>query len=97
MAFFNKIIAIFQFQPHLNIIETNKFCSSLFKLRMSSHRLHTETGRWTKPLSTPIYDRKCSVCNILEDEYHFILECQKFYDLKIKLKLIPDLYRIRHC
>ena len=60
---------------------------------MSTHRLHIETSRWTKRLSTPINDRKCSVCNILEDEYHFILECQMFNDLKIKL--IPDLYRIR--
>ena len=30
------------------------------RLRMASHRLHLETGRW---ISTDLTDRTCSYCN----------------------------------
>ena len=52
-----------------------KFCQALTKLRVSSHRLAVEVGRWNKPVRTPIDDRKCIFCNVLVDEYHFVLEC----------------------
>ena len=46
------------------------------RFRVSSHRLQIEAGRWSRPIRTPIIDEhKCIVCNYLEDEYHFILEC----------------------
>jgi len=57
---------------------------------MSSHRLFIETGRWRKPVSVPIQDRKCIVCNKLEDEYHFVLECIHYSDLR--KQLIPQNY-----
>ena len=31
-----------------------------------------------------IDERKCRVCDKLEDEYHCLLECQLFTDLRIK-------------
>ena len=33
-----------------------------------------QTGRWTRPV-TPRNSRKCVTCNKLDDEYHFLLEC----------------------
>ena len=41
------------------------------RLRVSSHRLNIEAGRWCRPQTTPTEKRKC---NKLEDEYHFLLE-----------------------
>ena len=52
---------------------------------MSSHRLFIETGRWRKPVSVPIDDRKCIACDKLEDEYHFVLECIHYSDLRNSL------------
>jgi len=71
-AGFYKHFAVFMFQPYLDTLNLARFriCSSL--LRMSSHRLFIETGRWRKPVSVPIDDRKCIACNKLEDEYHFV-------------------------
>ncbi len=43
------------------------------------HRLEIESGRWIR---TPIDNRKCSVCFLLEDEYHFVLECPLYSDLR---------------
>ena len=49
---------------------------------MPSHRLEIEAGRWIKPNSIPLENRKCSVCLRLEDEYHFVLECQIYVELR---------------
>ena len=42
-------IAIFQFQPYLEIVNVKKFRTTLSKLRTSSHRLEIEVGRWARP------------------------------------------------
>jgi len=59
-----------------------KFRMSLSRLRMSSHRLKVETGRWQKPTAIPFNERKCTVCLKLEDEFHFLLECPLYKDLR---------------
>ena len=49
---------------------------------MSSHRLSIESGRWARPTSIP--------CNVLEDEFHFVIECKIFIELRTKY--IPKYY-----
>ena len=51
---------------------------------MSSHHLEIESGRWAQPNSIPEDNRKCQVCNIIEDEYPFVLECSMLIDLRKK-------------
>ena len=55
--------------------------TSLTKLRLGSHNLLVERGRWSK---TTYEERKCIVCNEIEDEYHFVIDCIKYHDLRIK-------------
>ena len=38
----------------------------------------------------PINERKCSLCQVLEDEYHFVLECNVYAELRYKY--IPKYY-----
>ena len=33
-------------------------------------------------IKTPISDRKCKLCNTLEDEFNFLLECPLYNDLR---------------
>ena len=89
-AVFYRSFASFQFQPYLEHLTVNKFSQALSKIRVSSHRLEIEAGRWVRPHSTPINDRKCLVCQVLEDEYHFIIECQRYTELR--RKYIPIYY-----
>ena len=72
-------------------MNVSKFRIALTQLRVSSHRLEIETGRWTKPNKIIRENRKCSV---LEDEYHFMFECKLYNDLRKKY-IKP--YFLRHC
>ena len=80
-ANFYSAISKFQFQSYLDNINILKFSQALSKLRMSSHRLEIEAGRWARPNRIPIDERKCSICGKLEDEYNFVIECVLYIDL----------------
>ena len=43
-----------------------------------------EAGRWVKQNRVPIHERKCSFCNIIEDEYHFVIQCAAYSELREK-------------
>ena len=70
-----KHTASFKFQSYSNECKITKFRVSMSRLRLSAHRLCIETGRRTKPNSIPVNERKCLICNVIEDEYHFVLGC----------------------
>ena len=72
----------FHFEKYLNCIQINKYRIALTKFRVSSHDLAVETGRYT---NVAVDDRKCQQCsmNVLEDEYHFLLVCPKYRNLRI--------------
>ena len=59
-------------QPYLDILTKTKYRKAMSRLKMSSHRLQVESGRWHKPTSIPISERKCTLCNKLEDAFHCI-------------------------
>ena len=87
--FYNSITQ-FQLQPYLENINVFKYMQAFSKLRMSLHRLAFESGRWVRPTRIPIDERKCSLCQVLEDEYHFVLECNVYAELRYKY--IPKHY-----
>ena len=58
--------ADFKYQKYLDTITVEKYRIWLSRLRVSSHRLEVETGRWAKPNKIPLTDRKCKICNVLK-------------------------------
>ena len=64
------------------------------KLRVSSHRLEVEIGRWYSPVSKPFDERKCHIRNKLEDEFHFLFECPLYTDLR--RHYLSRYYIVRH-
>ena len=91
-AIFYINIADFKPKSYLNSIKVLKFRNSLARLRVSSHRLEIEAGRWTRP-RTPVNERLCNTCNCLEDEYHFVIECCLYNSLR--RKYIDQIYWVR--
>ena len=70
---------IFQYENYLNDVHNVSHRRALTKLRTSSHGLHIETGRYTRPKVAP-ENRICLLCNAsVENEAHFILHCS-IYD-----------------
>ena len=51
-----------------------RYRTIITRWRLSCHKLRIETGRYTRP-KTPRHERKCKMCNILEDEQHALFTC----------------------
>ena len=80
--FYREISTNIDFKVYLSVVNISKHRIALSRLRTSSHHLAIETGRWQKPISIPYNDRKCIVCDKLDDEYHFVIECTLLHDLR---------------
>ena len=55
-----------------------KFTITLMRLHSATHRFLIETGRWVKPKPIALVNRKCITCNLIDDEFHFILVCPMY-------------------
>ena len=63
------------------------------KWRLSSHRLHIETGRSESP-KTPRDERTCRICDgIIEDEQHALFECELYNATRLKHKHLFEKYK----
>ena len=91
-SFYHEIVKEHCFHHVIDTITVPGHRSALLRLICSSHRLGVETGRWARPKITRA-DRKCPVCNKLDDEYHFLLECTSFHEERNKF--IKQYYRKR--
>ncbi len=79
---------------HVERLDDRKY---LARLRTSSHNQKIETGRHTQP-KTPVENRVCQHCNILEDEFHFLLMCnQKYTRVTVRGSFVQDLSNINPC
>ena len=79
-ARFYNTFASFRYQNYLDVVEIDKYRTSISKLRLSSQRLEVEVGRWVKPNKRPYDNWKCKICDCLEDEFHFVLECSLYVE-----------------
>ena len=70
---YNSIKLGFSIEPYLLIIKDKEVRRSISKLRCGNHDLMIETGRYKKQ---PVEERLCSKCSCVEDEVHFLTECE---------------------
>ena len=59
------------------MIKNSKHRTALARFRASSHTLEIERGRHTRPI-TPVENRLCSECKLVENEIHFLTQCKIF-------------------
>ena len=71
------------YEPYLSKIRNRKYKFALSRLRLTSHSLAVETGRYN---GTPREERMCIKCNMnsIENEYHFLLVCPHYTDIRRK-------------
>ena len=82
--FYREIIPNRIFSDLLVTVTVKKHRIALTRLICSSHRLRVETGRWDRPV-TPPQLRLCSIYNVVDDEFNFLLECMKYTANRKKL------------
>ena len=70
-------------EKYLDVIQENKYKIALSQFRISAHPLEIERGRYE---NIPRTERKCKVCNMnsIESEYHFLLVCPAYKELRRK-------------
>jgi hypothetical protein len=73
----------FEIEQYLDCISENKYKIALSKFRTSSHNLLIETGRYDNTVRN---QRICKSCNMntIESEYHFLLVCPNYRELRKK-------------
>jgi hypothetical protein len=83
---YRKFKFIFGYETYISDIRNISHRNILAHFRTSNHKLHIETGRYTRPI-TPVENRICSNCNFksVEDEIHFLMYCPKFENLRREL------------
>ena len=59
-------------------------------VRLISHQIPVETGRWRRP---PQEERLCTACNIIRNEEHYIYTCPEVD--RSNLDDIPNLKELR--
>ena len=62
----------FKFDKYLDAVKDNRYRQALIKLRISSHSLEIERGRYNK---SDVKERLCPYWMRIDDEKHFILNC----------------------
>ena len=92
LAFYRQIKTDFGISDYLVIVNNFKHRQAISKMRLSSHMLNIEKGRH---YGIKREERKCELCleNDLEDEFHFIIKCKMFVELR---KTYLPMYYIKH-
>ena len=92
---YTNVKAEFRMEPHLSLVTNYKYRDAITKLQASSHTLELERGRYTNP-KTPLEDRLCSVCGIIEDESHFLVGCRSYARERQELKISNLFQQFQH-
>ena len=78
-SLYNHLHREFTMANYLNKVQIRTNRRALTKLRLSSHRLLIERGRWLKIKQE---NRLCTECRVLEDEYHVVCFCLRYAELR---------------
>jgi hypothetical protein len=92
LELFNALKPNYGMSEYIITMDNAKHIQALAKIRLSSHKLMIEQGRHRHIARE---DRKCELCsrNEIEDEFHFILICDVYGELRARY--IPPYYRRR--
>lgn len=81
LKFYDTIVKEYQLEPYLLSTNNRKHRQAMSKLRISAHDLDVERGRYR---NVPREQRLCKICNVVEDEIHFLDNCQIYTDIRQK-------------
>ena len=83
---YRKFKTSFNTEPYVKINMSRDHRRILAKFRSCNIPLAVETGRYTKP-KTSHAERLCKFCDsaVVEDELHFLIDCEFYSDIRYEL------------
>ena len=94
LTLYREIKSTFEISPYLLKMKNRKYRNAIAKVRLSSHQLAIEKGRHA---NIERNERKCFQCtDEIEDEFHFILSCPVYEDLRKNIYPQILLYKTKH-
>ena len=81
LSYYCKFKSTFKCEDYLDYVSHGKSRISLTRLRLSSHNVEIDTGRYRNKDRS---NRVCILCSLnnIEFEYHFLLCCTPFTDIR---------------
>ena len=85
LDYYKRFKTEFKYEGYLDDISNDTNRTNLTKLRLSAHNLEIEAGRY---LNIVRENRFCKICNlrVVESEYHFLLCCPIYRNIRCKYK-----------
>lgn len=83
LEFYEKVTNTYKMETYLKSDMNKKYKTALTQIRISAHELEIEKGRY---IGKKREERICRKCNVLEDEIHFLDNCQLYSTLRHKLQ-----------
>ena len=86
LEYYCKFKNCFKYEKYLDVVDNAKYRIALSRLRLCSHSLEIESGRYNNIDRT---DRICKLCNmnVVESEFHFVLCCPLYTELRRKYNM----------
>ena len=84
-ANFYTLFSNFEHRLYLETIKVTKFRIALSKLRLSSHRLEIEVGRWGRPNRTPLDQR--NAVHVTRLKMNVIFSLNVIYIVKLEINI----------
>jgi len=72
-------------ETYLSVVKDYKIRRCVTSLRISSHKLEIEVGRYKKEDSNVRFCKMCVNSNLVEDEVHFIIDCDAYRNERTQL------------
>ena len=73
-------------EPYVEVITAKRYRSAYAKFRCVVAPIKIETCRYGLN-RVPFDQRVCEICNVVEDEFHVIMLCSVFDDIRLQLKV----------
>ncbi len=86
---YREVKVVLEHSNYFNIIAVPKYRYAFVKFLTKNSKIPVVVGKWHRP--RPYHQRLCEECDSLGDEYHFLLVCKRFDDLRGRY--IPRYYR----
>ena len=91
-SWYRHIKQEFGYSTYLEVLTVPKYRYSLSRFIHRNHRLPIIAGRWS---NKPYQERLCEHCDMLGDEYHFILCCTEGSLPELRRKYIKKYYYLK--